>query len=62
MVGWANLMRQVEQKIDDQTVTDATALRDGVRRQVLVEAGLLLALVMIAVLIAWFVARSMKPR
>ncbi len=42
MVGWANLLRQVEQKIDDETVTDATGLRNGVQRQVLIEAGLLL--------------------
>jgi signal transduction histidine kinase len=60
MVGRANLMRQLEQRIDGQTVGDATRLRDGVQRQVLLEAGLLLSLVLIAVLIAWFVARSMN--
>jgi signal transduction histidine kinase len=60
MIGRANLMRQVEQRIDGQTVSDATGLRDGVQRQVLVQAGLLLSLVLFAVLVAWFVARSMN--
>ncbi len=60
MIGRADLMRAVEKKIDDQTVADAGNLRDRVQRQVLIEAALLLGLVLIAVLIAWFVARSMN--
>ncbi|OLE24362.1 MAG: hypothetical protein AUG44_19410 [Actinobacteria bacterium 13_1_20CM_3_71_11] len=59
MVGWANLMRKVEQRIDDQTVADATALRDRAQSQVYLYSGLLAGLVLVAVLIAWFVARSM---
>jgi signal transduction histidine kinase len=59
-VGAASLLRQVEQRVDDQTLRDATALHNRVQSQVLVEAGLLLSLVLVAVLIAWFVARSMN--
>ncbi|HKT05798.1 MAG TPA: sensor histidine kinase, partial [Rugosimonospora sp.] len=59
-VGAGNLLRQVEQRLDEQTVADATALHNRVQSQVLVEAGLLLSLVLVAVLIAWFVARSMN--
>jgi signal transduction histidine kinase len=59
-VGNANLLRQVEQRLDDRTVVDATSLHNRVQSQVLVEAGLLLSLVLVAVLVAWFVARSMN--
>jgi methyl-accepting chemotaxis protein len=56
----SDLMRQVEQVIDAQTVADASALHSRVQRQVLVEALLLIGLVLIAVLIAWLVARAMN--
>ena len=59
MVGWANLMRKVEQRIDEQTVADAKTLRDKAQGQVYLYSGLLAGLVLVAVLIAWFVARSM---
>jgi signal transduction histidine kinase len=58
--GSSDLLRQVEQKIDQQTLRDSAALHNRVQSQVLVEAGLLLSLVLVAVLIAWFVARSMN--
>ncbi|HEX6498303.1 MAG TPA: sensor histidine kinase, partial [Micromonosporaceae bacterium] len=59
MVGRANLMRTVEQRIDQQTVRDATALRDDMQRQVVLETVLLLVILAIAVLFAWLVAREM---
>ncbi|HEY2669106.1 MAG TPA: nitrate- and nitrite sensing domain-containing protein, partial [Rugosimonospora sp.] len=60
MAGRADLMRQVEQAVDAQTVSDAGAVHARVQRQVLIEAVLLIGLVLIAVLIAWFVARAMN--
>ncbi|GIH12620.1 hypothetical protein Raf01_07920 [Rugosimonospora africana] len=60
MAGRADLMRQVEQAIDAQTVADAGAVHARVQRQVLIEAVLLIILVLVAVLIAWFVARAMN--
>ncbi len=59
MIGWSNQVRQVEQAIDDQTALDARKLRDSAQSQVYVDSGLLAALVLFAVLIAWLVARSM---
>jgi signal transduction histidine kinase len=53
------LLRQVEQRIDAETVSDATRLRSTVQGQALVEFILLLTLVLVAILIAWLVARSM---
>ena len=49
-VGAGNMLRQVEQRLDGQTLQDATALHNRVQSQVLVEAGLLLSLVLVAVL------------
>src|SRR2546430_9264627 len=59
MVGWSNLVRQVEQSIDESTAADAKKLRDSAQGQVYIDSALLAALVLFAVLIAWFVARSM---
>lgn len=53
------LLRQVEQKIDAETVSDATNLRSTVQGQALSEAAGLIILVVVAILIAWLVARSM---
>ncbi|HEY2794009.1 MAG TPA: nitrate- and nitrite sensing domain-containing protein, partial [Micromonosporaceae bacterium] len=54
------LLREVEQNIDSQTVADATTLRDNVQKQIIIDVGLLFGMVLIAMLIAWFVARSMN--
>jgi signal transduction histidine kinase len=56
----ATLLRTVEKRIDDQTVRDATTLRDAVQRQIIVDVGLLFGMVLAAMLIAWLVARSMN--
>jgi signal transduction histidine kinase len=55
-----NLYRQVEVTLDNQIVSDASAARDRVERQIIIDVGLLFAIVLIAMLIAWFVARSMN--
>jgi signal transduction histidine kinase len=59
MVGQANLMRKVESALDTHVVGDSADLRDQLQRQVLVETGLLLAMLLLAILFAWMVARSM---
>jgi signal transduction histidine kinase len=55
----ANLMWDVERTLDGVVVDDATALRAAAERRVLVESGALLAMLLLAVLLAWLVARSM---
>ena len=55
-----NLYRTVEQQLDASTVRDATTLRDNVQRQIIIYVGLLFGVVLIAMMIAWFVARSMN--
>src|SRR3989440_1929054 len=59
MTGWSNQARLVEQSIDQQTKDDAKGLRDTAQGRVYLDSGLLAALVLFAVLIAWLVARSM---
>ncbi|MEV7227904.1 nitrate- and nitrite sensing domain-containing protein [Polymorphospora sp. NPDC051019] len=59
MAGNANLIRAVETKLDGDVVDLATDLRDGVQRQLLIETGLLLGTVLLAIFFAWLVARSM---
>jgi signal transduction histidine kinase len=59
MIGQANLMRKVESALDSHVVVDSADLRDQLQRQVLVETGLLLAMLLLAILFAWMVARSM---
>lgn len=59
MVGNAKLMRTVETKLDGDVVAQATALQDSVRQQVLLETGSLLGMLLLAILFAWLVARSM---
>jgi signal transduction histidine kinase len=56
----AGVYRQVEVALDREIVSDASAARDGVERQIIIDVGLLFAIVLIAMLIAWFVARSMN--
>jgi len=55
----SNLLRGVEVELDQQMEAQATELRDAVVRQVLIETGLLLGMLLLAVFIAWLVARSM---
>src|SRR5439155_14110678 len=59
MVGRSNLMRKVETALDDHIIADATEQRDTLQRQVLIETGALLAMLLLAILFAWIVARSM---
>jgi signal transduction histidine kinase len=59
MVGKANLVRKVEVDLDEHNVEDATAERDVLQRTVLIQAGVLLGMLLLAILFAWVVARSM---
>jgi signal transduction histidine kinase len=55
----AGLLREMEQHLDEVVVSEATALRDAVTQQVLVETGALLGMLLLAIMLAWLVARSM---
>jgi signal transduction histidine kinase len=59
MVGRAKLLRTVEQSLDSHIIRNATQQRDRLQRTVLVETGLLLGMLLLAILFAWAVARSM---
>jgi signal transduction histidine kinase len=59
MVGKANLLRKVETDLDNHVIKQATRERDALQRTVLVETGLLLGMLLLAILFAWVVARSM---
>ncbi|MEQ4301121.1 nitrate- and nitrite sensing domain-containing protein [Plantactinospora sp. B6F1] len=59
MVGNAQLIRAVEGRLDADVLAEASALRDDVQRQVFLETGLLLSMLLLAVLFAYLVARSM---
>jgi signal transduction histidine kinase len=59
MIGYNNLFRQVEQKMDADVVIQATDLRNNVNRRVFIETSVLLAMLLLAILFAWLVARSM---
>jgi signal transduction histidine kinase len=59
MAAHADLLREIEQQLDRQVVVDATQLRDAVIQRLLVETGGLLAMLLLAILFAWLVARSM---
>jgi signal transduction histidine kinase len=52
-------MREAERELDAVVAADATVVRDAATQQVLVQAGALLAVLLIAILLAWLVARSM---
>ncbi|GIJ70320.1 hypothetical protein Voc01_052370 [Virgisporangium ochraceum] len=54
-----NLLRQVELTLDERVVITATGIRDDLRQTVLVQTGLLLSMLLLAILFAWLVARSM---
>ena len=55
----ANQLWAVETELDSLAVNQAVDLRDAVTRQVLVQSGALLAVLLVAILLAWLVARSM---
>jgi hypothetical protein len=59
MVGRSNLMNTVETTLNSQAQQAAVQLGDRVQREVLIETGLLLVTLLLGVLFAWLVARSM---
>ena len=59
MVNKANLLRGIEVEFDEHNIENATAHRNDLQRQVLVTAGALLGLLLLSILFAWIVARSM---
>ncbi|WFE33663.1 nitrate- and nitrite sensing domain-containing protein [Micromonospora sp. WMMD975] len=59
MVGNAKLLRAVESRLDSNVVQRADELRSDTQRQVFLETGLLLTMLLLAILFAYLVARSM---
>ncbi|GLL03997.1 hypothetical protein GCM10017581_057440 [Dactylosporangium matsuzakiense] len=59
MINKANLLRGIEIEFDDHNVDSATVARNDLQRRVLVTAGALLGMLLLAILFAWIVARSM---
>jgi signal transduction histidine kinase len=55
----ADLLREIEEHLDGEVVSEAAALRDAITQRVLVEVGTLLGMLALAILLAWLVARSM---
>ncbi|AGL21026.1 nitrate- and nitrite sensing domain-containing protein [Actinoplanes sp. N902-109] len=59
MIGYNDLFRSVENKLDVEIVAQATDIRDSVQRKVFIETSVLLGLLLLAIVFAWLVARSM---
>jgi len=59
MIGYNDLFRSVENKLDVGIVDQATTLRDGVQQRVFIETSILIGLLLLAITFAWLVARSM---
>lgn len=59
MINKANLLRGIEIEFDDHNIDSATTARNDLQRRVLVTAGALLGMLLLAILFAWIVARSM---
>ncbi|MEV0897985.1 sensor histidine kinase [Actinoplanes sp. NPDC049802] len=59
LAGYNTLFREVETELDKQIVADATDLRDNTNQKVFLETSLLLGMLLLAILFAWLVARSM---
>jgi len=59
MVARSGLMNQIESTLNAQAQEAAVRLGNEVQRQVLIETGLLLITLLLGVLFAWLVARSM---
>ncbi|HEU4421396.1 MAG TPA: nitrate- and nitrite sensing domain-containing protein [Pilimelia sp.] len=55
----ADLLRTVEAKLDADMVEQAIAVRDDAQQRVLVQTGILLGALLLGILFAWLVARSM---
>jgi len=59
MIGYNDLFRSVENRLDVQIVAQATKIRDDVQTRVFIETSILLGLLLLAIVFAWLVARSM---
>ena len=59
LAGYNTLFRQVEIEFDKRIVADATELRNETNQNVFLETSLLLGMLLLAILFAWLVARSM---
>jgi signal transduction histidine kinase len=59
LIGYNDLFRSVENKLDVQIVDQATDIRNTVQRQVFIETSVLLGMLLLAIVFAWLVARSM---
>jgi len=59
MTGYNKLFRAVEVRMDTDIVASATDIRDNTNRQVFIETSVLLSLLLLAIVFAWLVARSM---
>ncbi|WP_250003192.1 sensor histidine kinase [Actinoplanes sp. M2I2] len=59
MTGYNDEFRTVESRIDSEIVAQATDLRNDVNRRVFLETSILLGMLLLAILFAWLVARSM---
>ncbi|MCM4077066.1 sensor histidine kinase [Paractinoplanes hotanensis] len=59
MTGYGAEFRKVEVKMDSDIVAEATDLRNDVNRRVFLETSILLGMLLLAILFAWLVARSM---
>ncbi|MDI6099775.1 sensor histidine kinase [Actinoplanes sp. NEAU-A12] len=59
LAGYNTLFRQVEVELDKRIVADATVLRNETNQKVFLETSLLLGMLLLAILFAWLVARSM---
>jgi signal transduction histidine kinase len=59
MIGYNDLFRSVENRLDAQIVDQATEIRDDVQTRVFLETSILLGLLLLAIVFAWLVARSM---
>ncbi|MBT8226652.1 MAG: HAMP domain-containing protein [Dactylosporangium sp.] len=59
LAGKSDLLRNAEVEIDRRVITDTADARTSLWRQVLVETSVLLGMLLLAILFAWMVARSM---
>ncbi|WP_430780792.1 sensor histidine kinase [Actinoplanes sp. G11-F43] len=59
LAGYNELFRAVEVEFDKKIVAQATDLRDNTNQDVLLRTSLLLGMLLLAILFAWLVARSM---
>ena len=59
MAGYNGLFRNVETGFDSANVKEAARLKNEVQREVFLETSVLLGMLLLAILFAWLVARSM---